>query len=37
LYKEQTTSPAAKLLDNAMHMPTNKLDEAQKKLRLLEI
>lgn len=37
LYKEQTTSPATKRLDNAMQMSTNKLDEAQKKLRLLEI
>lgn len=37
LYKEQTTSPATKRLDNAMSMSTNKLDEAQKKLRLLEI
>lgn len=37
LYKEQTTSPATKRLDDAMQMSTNKLDEAQKKLRLLEI
>ena len=37
LYKEQTTSPATKRIDSAMSMSTNKLDEAQKKLRLLEI
>jgi len=37
LYKEQTTSPATKRVDNAMSMSTNKLDEAQRKLRLLEI
>lgn len=37
LYKEQTTSFATKRLDSAMQMSTNKLDEAQKKLRLLEI
>ena len=37
LYKEQTTSPATKRIDSAMSMSTNKLDDAQKKLRLLEI
>lgn len=37
LYKEQTTSPATKRIDSAMSMSTSKLDEAQKKLRLLEI
>ena len=35
--KEQTTSTATKRLASAINMPTTNLDEANKKLRLLEI
>lgn len=37
LLKEQTTSQATKRLDSAMSLSTNNLEDAQKKLRLLEI
>lgn len=37
LLKEQTTSQATKRIESAMSLSTNNLEDAQKKLRLLEI